>query len=83
MSNWACDAPWDVGAKFNSRMVFTEEEILRFYGDGNRSRQEIIDEWVVVNWAFRTDMPRGEYVTSNRVGRVNRDTWNLPSDVTP
>lgn len=62
-TNWACDAPWDAEAKYNQRTVFSEDQIVSGYADGVMNRQETIDDWVVVNWAFRTDMPPGEYVT--------------------
>jgi hypothetical protein len=63
MSNWACDAPWDEEANFNLRLVCSEDQIYGYMADGVRDRETLIDDWIIVNWAFPTDMPPGEYVT--------------------
>lgn len=66
MNCWACDSPWDAEAKFNLRLVMSEEQIVAAYADGVHSDRDLLDNWVIVNWAFPTDMPPGEYVTRIR-----------------
>jgi len=82
MSNWYYDEPGDALATFNRRVVCTEDMIVHehrgfFIKDtamGHELEQAdelfvyetVIEDWVICNWASRTDMPAGEYLTSNR-----------------
>ena len=63
MNNWACDAPYDEEANYNYRLVVSEDIIYQHYADGVRDRDQVIDDWIIVMYAYPTDMPPGEYVS--------------------
>lgn len=55
MTNWAYDEPQDALAKYNRHVVVTEDMILKTYGD--------LDDWIVTNWAYKTDEGPGVTIT--------------------
>jgi hypothetical protein len=75
MSNWYFDEPWfGENPEYNRRAVYTEDMIvrehaplfLRLTAPLASTREQIIEDWCVVNWASRTDMPAGEYISKPR-----------------
>lgn len=62
---WVYDEPTDESATTNRRVVMTEAMILKEYGDYYRERyptakdSDVINEWVVVHWASKTNLPVG------------------------
>lgn len=70
MSNWYYDEPADLHATRNRRVVYSEDMIIfehahHCYGS-HLTRERIIEDWVLLNWAARTNMPIGEYPSTNR-----------------
>lgn len=78
MTNWAYDEPEDELATMNRHVVYTEEQILEEYGPHWRARyyavfnktprektwkKDCIEDWIVVNWAYRTDEEPGVTIT--------------------
>jgi hypothetical protein len=71
MANWCYDEPTDETAEYNRRVVYTEAMIIRETKDywtilGDKKAQMCVEEWVIVHWAYPTDMPPGVYVSKNR-----------------
>ena len=68
--NYYYDDPTDFTANWNSRKVYNEAMIIKeqqFHCVHlNMTREQILADWIICNWASPTDMPVGEYITAVR-----------------
>lgn len=77
---WYYDEPTDFTADYNRRIVYTErmifeEHVAAFMGKDmiELTKNEkitlhtaVVYDWLICNFATRTDMPVGEYITYTR-----------------
>jgi predicted RNA binding protein with dsRBD fold (UPF0201 family) len=67
--NYCCDQPYDLDCKFNLRIVLSRKQIIdsmRKYTHKTLTDDEHIDEWLIINWGSKTDMPPGHYISRIR-----------------